>query len=100
MMKRRLLLNLALAVGLGLSAAAILGQSLQIPDPPMPPPPPDGGFFYVRTEGMFGGLEPIKGAPFSARAVTETTQVLADGNQINRNETSQLYRDSAGRTRH
>jgi hypothetical protein len=100
MMKRKLCLNLALALGLGLGAVAVWAQDTQIPDLPMPPPPPpDGQFFYVRSEGMFGGLEPIKGAPFSARAVTETTQVLADGNQINRTETSQLYRDSAGRTR-
>lgn len=111
-MKRKIFLHTALALGFGLAAAAVWGQdagqtqgAVQIPDAgqvPAPPmlPPPDGEFFYVRTEGMFGGLEPTKGAPFSARAVTETTQVLADGNQINRTETSQLYRDTEGRTRH
>jgi hypothetical protein len=100
MMKHKLFLNLVLALSLGLSAATVWGQDAQVPAPPLPPPPPDGQFFYVRSEGpLFGGRETVKGAPFSARAVTETTQVLADENQINRTETSQLYRDSAGRTR-
>ncbi|MGD0693583.1 MAG: hypothetical protein ABSB82_01885 [Terriglobia bacterium] len=41
----------------------------------------------------------VKGAPFSAQAITEENQTLSDGNQINRTATSALYRDSAGRTR-
>lgn len=97
-MKRKM--TLALGLGLLVGAAAAWAQEAAVPPPPLPPPPPaDGQFFYVRTEGMFSALEPVKGAPFSARAVTETTQVLADGNQINRTESSQLYRDSSGRTR-
>jgi len=39
------------------------------------------------------------GAPYSAEAVTETTQVLADGNRINRKSVTRVYRDSDGRTR-
>jgi hypothetical protein len=39
------------------------------------------------------------GAPYSAEAVTESTQVLADGNRINRKVTTRIYRDSEGRTR-
>src|SRR4029079_6563871 len=39
------------------------------------------------------------GAPYSAEAVTETTQVLADGNRINRKTVVRVYRDSEGRTR-
>ena len=39
------------------------------------------------------------GAPYSADAVTESTQVLADGNRINRKTTTRIYRDSEGRTR-
>jgi hypothetical protein len=39
------------------------------------------------------------GAPYSAEAVTESTQVLADGNRINRRSTTRVYRDSEGRTR-
>jgi hypothetical protein len=43
--------------------------------------------------------KPIKGAPYSAEAVTEFTQVLGDGNRIQRKSTAMLYRDSEGRTR-
>ena len=41
----------------------------------------------------------MKGAPYSAEAVTETTQMLSDGNRIVRKNTAQIYRDSEGRTR-
>ncbi len=41
----------------------------------------------------------VKNAPYSAEAVTETTQTLADGNQIYREMTAVLHRDSEGRTR-
>jgi hypothetical protein len=39
------------------------------------------------------------GAPYTAEAVTESTQVLADGNRINRKSVTRVYRDSEGRTR-
>ena len=39
------------------------------------------------------------GRPYSAEAVTERTQVLADGNRINVRSTTRVYRDSEGRTR-
>jgi hypothetical protein len=39
------------------------------------------------------------GAPYSAEAVSETAQVLADGNRINRKAVTRVYRDSEGRTR-
>jgi hypothetical protein len=41
----------------------------------------------------------VKGAPFSADLITETTQALADGNHIHQTSTSHLYRDAEGRTR-
>lgn len=41
----------------------------------------------------------VKGAPYSADMVTETTQSLADGNTISRRKTGHVYRDSEGRTR-
>ena len=41
----------------------------------------------------------IKGAPYTANAVTETTQTLADGNRIVNKTTAFLARDSEGRTR-
>lgn len=41
----------------------------------------------------------VTGAPYSAQAVTETTQILADGNRITRKSSSLIARDSQGRTR-
>src|SRR5882724_6184777 len=41
----------------------------------------------------------IKGAPYSATAVTESTQTLSDGNQIIQRNEVVYYRDSEGRTR-
>lgn len=42
---------------------------------------------------------PVKGAPYSADVVVETTQALADGNHISHQDTGRVYRDSEGRTR-
>jgi len=55
-----------------------------------------GGFIY--HEVMRGG-EFVKGAPYTATAVIETTQVLADGNRIVNKSVALLARDSEGRTR-
>jgi hypothetical protein len=41
----------------------------------------------------------VKGAPFSAEAISESTQVLADGNKISRTFTVRMYRDGEGRFR-
>lgn len=41
----------------------------------------------------------VKGAPYSADAVTEFVQVLGDGNRITRTSSAKIYRDGAGRTR-
>ena len=41
----------------------------------------------------------VKNSPFSADAVSESVQTLADGNRIVRNSTSKLYRNSEGRFR-
>ena len=41
----------------------------------------------------------VKGAPFSAEAVSESVQLLGDGNRIVRNSTSKLYRAGDGRYR-
>ena len=64
---------------------------------PMPPPPPGADFVWIATEN-FGG-KTVKGAPYSAEAVTESVQTLGDGNRIVNKFTSQVYRDSEGRTR-
>ncbi|HEX9962362.1 MAG TPA: hypothetical protein VGB00_15615 [Pyrinomonadaceae bacterium] len=41
----------------------------------------------------------VKGAPFSAEAISESTQILADGNKISRTFATRLYRDGEGRFR-
>lgn len=41
----------------------------------------------------------VKGSPYSAQAVNESSQTLADGNRISRSTSSMLYRDSEGRER-
>src|SRR5450759_838848 len=41
----------------------------------------------------------VKGAPYSAEAVNETNQMLADGTRIHRENRTTVYRDSEGRTR-
>lgn len=61
---------------------------------------PIGGntFTFVSSEMSFDG-KVVKGAPYSAQAVTEVIQTLADGNRIVRKSTASVYRDSEGRTR-
>jgi len=41
----------------------------------------------------------VLGSPYSAEAVSESVQVLADGNRIVRRSASRVYRDGKGRTR-
>jgi hypothetical protein len=55
-------------------------------------------FTFIAAEGAFGG-KLVKGAPYSAEAVSENIQVLQDGNRIVRKNTSMIYRDGEGRTR-
>lgn len=72
-----------------------LTRSLQGQEPAMP-----GGsntFTYVNSEFSFDKL--VKGAPYSAQAVTEMTQILSDGNRIVNTSTAAVYRDGEGRTR-
>ena len=57
-----------------------------------------GTFGWVASEMSFGG-KPVKGAPYAAEAVTESTQTLSDGNRIQHKSTASVYRDSEGRTR-
>ena len=51
-------------------------------------------FFAVADDGKV-----VTGAPYTATATTETTQVLSDGNRIVNKSTTSLARDSQGRTR-
>ena len=70
---------------------------VQNADPAAVAPAP-GMFFFQNAEmSIDNGL--VTGAPYSADAVTETTQTLADGNHIHHVSKATLYRDGAGRTR-
>jgi len=103
-------MSLILGVALVLSAGVARAQE--------PPPHPGGDVMFHRVgpgddfmappmgeriellgfEGMHGG-KVVTGAPFSAVAVSETTQTLGDGNHISRRTETNLFRDSQGRFR-
>lgn len=55
-------------------------------------------FSFVSSEMSFDG-KVVKGAPYTADAVQEHIQTLADGNRIVNRTTSQVARDGEGRTR-
>jgi TonB family protein len=55
-------------------------------------------FSFVSSEMSFDG-KVVKGAPYTADAVQEHVQTLADGNRIVNRTTSQVARDGEGRTR-
>ena len=63
-----------------------------------PQGPGVGDFAFVGREMSFGG-KIVKGAPYSAQAVTESVQTLPDGNRIVNKWAAAVYRDSEGRTR-
>jgi hypothetical protein len=55
------------------------------------------GIVTFTTQPVNGNT--VTGAPYSADAVTETTQTLGDGNRIERTSSVKLYRDGQGRER-
>ena len=109
MMNRRICMYVILGSVLVFSAGVAQGQ--QSP-PPLPPEAmvhggPGGEWLWplrgerielLGFEGMHGG-KVVTGAPFSAVAISETTQTLADGNHISRKTETNLFRDSQGRFR-
>lgn len=54
---------------------------------------------YVFVGGQIFNGKPVKGQPYSAEAVNETTQTLADGNKIVTRSSTMIFRDSEGRER-
>ncbi len=81
--------------------SGVAGPVTEIPFPPeivLSGGGDDFTFNFVASEMSFDG-KVVKGAPYSAEAVTETTQTLGDGNRISRKTTAAVYRDSEGRTR-
>src|SRR5579872_3486110 len=53
----------------------------------------------VISSGFAGSNRLVTGKPFAAEAVTDTLQVLIDGNRIERQNVIKQYRDRNGRTR-
>jgi hypothetical protein len=64
-----------------------------------PPPGHFGGGDFEFMHAHMGMQKLVKGAPYSAQAVSQYTQTLADGSHIQRSTTSSVARDSEGRTR-
>jgi hypothetical protein len=108
-MNRRTAMSLVLAGAFALSAGLAMAQ-----DAPLPPRAgarisggPGGEMMdgpvgdridLVGFQGMHGG-KVVTDAPFSAVAVSETTQTLSDGNHISRKTQTNLFRDTQGRFR-
>jgi hypothetical protein len=65
---------------------------------PGPERPFGGGLEFLSAEMRFDD-KVVKGAPYSAQAVLESTQTLSDGTHITRKSTASIYRDGEGRTR-
>jgi hypothetical protein len=78
------------------SDGPVIRQS-RIVQPEGPRPLPTADFVFISSENFGGKI--VKGAPYSGEAVTESVQVLGDGNRIVNRFTSTVYRDSEGRTR-
>jgi len=58
-----------------------------------------GPHTFAFVAGELVGGNPVKGAPYSGNAVTDTTQTLVDGNRIVNHTTAEVYRDGEGRER-
>ncbi|MFN3322877.1 MAG: hypothetical protein ACK5AZ_05230 [Bryobacteraceae bacterium] len=79
--------DIAFQAGPGLSVTQFTGT-----------PGEPGSVSFIRALDTIEGRT-VKGAPYSADAVSETVQRLADGNKIVQKNTSKRYRDGEGRTR-
>jgi hypothetical protein len=73
------------------------GPGVRVPGPPGQRMGDDTISFMAIEMSLNGKV--VKGAPYSAQAVTESTRTLADGNKIKHQNTASVYRDSEGRTR-
>lgn len=109
-MNRRFATSLVFFGAFALCAGSVHAQEAPPPRPPAPdampgglggefPPPPFGERMELLGFGEMHGGKVVTGSPFSAVAVSETTQTLADGNRISRKMQTSLFRDSQGRFR-
>ncbi len=97
-------MSLVVAVAILFASGAALAQGDAGAPPPQgpghmgPKPMAFDEMGFVGFEAGIGG-KTVTGAPFSATFSTQSTQTLADGNQIQRNTTGTFARDTQGRTR-
>ena len=95
-------LRLAVIIGAVLASAAIAQIVTQFPDTQVRVEANGvingSDFAFVKAEFNTEGRV-VTGSPYSAQAVTEFTQTLADGNRISRTNSAFIARDSSGRTR-
>lgn len=92
-MKKIIIACSMLAIG---SAVTVRAQT------PVPAPAGRGGGVAqpgLRVNGLVLEGRVVKGQPYSAEIVSESTQALADGNRIVQRTTGRVYRDSEGRIR-
>src|SRR6478736_5423817 len=90
---------LILAAGLGTGLAQQAGnvefhrvQSFSSSGPETKVVTSSPGMFFFESSEMAFDSAIVKGAPYSADAVTETTQTLTDGNRIHRTTKASLFR--------
>ncbi len=108
-MSSKKLWKMVLSGSCGMCAAAALAQP-----PPLPPEPPEDTVFFVQNAAPLGAVggridilrneggvpgPVVKGKPYSARSVTESTQILGDGNRIVQRNEAVVHRDGEGRSR-
>ena len=97
--KAKLFATAGVAMILLLAGAAVRAQDAASAPPPPPPPGHGYGHGLGRDEIRFLGFEAglgdkvVTGAPFSASFSTESTETLADGNQIKHTSTGTIARD-------
>jgi hypothetical protein len=101
-------------MGLALCAAWMTGSAGTALAQPAEPQPSDtlifspavaapiaafgGAVNILGTEATVPGLV-VENKPYSASSITESVQILADGNRISQRNEAKVFRDSAGRTR-
>ncbi len=78
-------------------AGPVGAPGIRVPAPPGHPGG-DDTLVFISSEMSFDS-KVVKGAPYSAQAITEMTRTLADGNRIKRETSATVYRDGEGRTR-
>jgi hypothetical protein len=91
--------TIAIAVGALALGSPLAAQQVVSPIPPGGEPPAVEAALQLERARVGVETRFVKGAPYSGEAVTETLQVLSDGNRISRKSVTRIYRDSEGRTR-